>query len=154
MKEILQQLRILHIAFTAMVILIGVIFHFILLPTMEAENNAIEDNFIFQIVVVLMAIGSTAFIKVVTPKLLLNAQNQTDLQGKLEAYKGTFIIKMAVLEGVAMASLVFYLLTSKSFYASMATVWLILLILQRPTPQNIAQELKLSDKERKDLMQN
>lgn len=154
MKAILQQLRILHIALTAQVVLIGAVFHFVLLPTMVAENNTMGNHSIFQIVVVLMAIGSTVFIKVITPKLLLNAQNQTDLQGKLQAYKGPFIIKMAILEGVAMASLVFYLLTTKWFYISMAAVWFVLLILQHPTPQNIAQELKLSEKERKDLMQN
>ncbi len=152
MKEILLKLRILHIALTAQVVLIGVLFHFVLLPTMAAENSTIENHFIFQVVVVLMAVGSMAFIKVITPKLLLNTQKQPDLQAKLQAYRGPFVIKMAILEGVAMACLVFYLITSKSVYVSIAAVWLVLLILQHPTPQNIAQELKLSEKEKKDLI--
>ncbi|PKQ69264.1 hypothetical protein [Raineya orbicola] len=153
MKQILQQLRILHIALTVPIVFMGIVFHFVLLPTIAADST-MQNHLLFQVVVVLMAVGSMAFIKVFMPKLMLNAQKQVDLQSKLQAYKSPFIIKMAILESVAMISLVFYLLTSKLFYVAMAAVWLVLLILEHPTPQNIARELKLSEKEMKDLMRN
>ncbi|MDW8295660.1 MAG: hypothetical protein RMJ97_02145 [Raineya sp.] len=152
MKNLLQQLRILHLALTTMVVIIGGVFHFVLLPFVQ--NKPTENNIIFQITTVVIVVGSQVFIKSVLPKFLTNAQNQPNLETKLQTYKIPFMMKLAILEGACLMALVFYLFTAKFFYVGMATAVLILLILQYPTPQNLAYDLKLSQEEQQELQTN
>jgi len=73
-----------------------------------------------------------------------------DLISKLEAYRASHIVKIAMFEGAGFFSCLVLLLGGKNLVLVQILIVLILMMLENPSATKIANELNLSEKE-KDL---
>lgn len=74
-----------------------------------------------------------------------------DINSKLEAYRASHIIKIAMFEGAGFFSCVVLLLGGKNLILVQIVIVLILMMLENPSATKLANELNLSQEE-KDLL--
>lgn len=83
--------------------------------------------------------------------LMQKAREKESLLGKLQAFQSANILQMVFLEGPALVSIVFYLLTNAHVFLLLGGMLILYMILKLPVVSKVAEDLELSNEERKDL---
>jgi len=82
-------------------------------------------------------------------KKMKNVANTTDLNIKLDSYKASHIIKIAIFEGVGFFSSAVLFLGGKNLILIQIAIVLIFILLNTPSALKLTNELNLSDDESK-----
>ena len=139
--SMLAQLRILHGAFCAGVVLFGGVAAFLV-----HQDGPLGDASLAQplmMVAAVLAVSGLAASVFLTNRLLEKARQQPDVAGKLVAYRSAFIIGVALLEGPALFAVVAYLLTGNVIVLAIVAVLVLRMLMMRPTRDKIATALGL-----------
>lgn len=146
-KVYLTSLQVMHIAFlVGQLIFMGISFYLQKSGNFGTEATELVPTFkIIVPVFALVAIVGSNFLF----NLKIKATPKTStLSEKLVSYRMAFISKLAVLEGASFFSIVSYLLTQNVLFLSIATLLVVLFVLQRPTVQKIVEVFQLSNQEK------
>ncbi len=139
--EYFRSLRILHLSLMGGVLILTLI----LLLLNNYRVQAVVNEFVYMgIGLVFFALLGTYFF---LSTWLNNAKNAASLKEKMDAYRQTFVMKMAFTEGAALANLIFYFLINSLFNLLMVLLMLLLMSMQRPSRERMAAELELSPQE-------
>jgi len=144
----LKILSIIHLALCSGIFIFG----FIMFSKMKSTEIILDDSAdIFKYIIPSTAIIAL-FLSIFLFKSQLNSiSKNADLKEKLIKYQSASIIKYAVLEGVALFSIVIYTSTNNFLYLLIAAGLLLYLILQRPTSSKIICDLDLKDNEKQEF---
>lgn len=146
----LTSLRILFLAFLMSQVSFGVFliaFHQMGL----SEVSAPELRGAFQIVVPLFAVIALFGSQYIFNQKLRNIHKESALEQKLAAYRMAFLIKIALLEGASLLSLVVYFLTAYWLFLVIAGVLGGVFILYYPSVERIGQHLELLPAEKEQI---
>jgi len=144
----LKTLSIIHLALCSGVFIFG----FIMFSKTNSTEIILDDsNDIFKYI-----IPSAAIIAIFLSNFLFKSQlnsisENAELKEKLVKYQSASIIKYAVLEGVALFSIVTYTSTNNFLYLLIAACLLLYLIFQRPTSSKIISDLDLKGNEKQEF---
>jgi hypothetical protein len=141
-KQYFSILRLLHLAMTAAVLILGLVAHFVLVPAPDFqpnENGTLFVNIAAAYLAIAVALSYWLF------GLRLNvAKQQSSLSDKLNTYRAATILRFALIEGAALLTVVFYLLTGNLVLLGIAAIGLVVLSLHHPNPLKIKMDLDLS----------
>lgn len=149
-KEILRSLRIIHLAMMVGIIIFFLV-SFVLVQTVgpfgKLEKLAGQTVFIGFLVM--------AALLVVLSYSLHNRKCQSvanlSLSEKLQVYRNSMILKFAMLEGSVFLGISTYLLVGITSVIAATAMILLLLLLNRPAVNHIADELRLNSDELSEL---
>lgn len=108
-----------------------------------------KNDFLYLVPVVLLLMITIA--NYYFHRSIENIRRSSRLSPKLKAYSHAVLFKWSVLTIPAFFSSSAYLLTRYSFFLALFILPLLLLLLSRPTPQKIQEDLDLSNAERRVL---
>ena len=141
-KQYFFILRLLHLAMTAAVVILGFIVHFVLIPVSDFtpnENTALFINIAAAYLAIAVALSYWLF------GVRLNvAKQQSSLSDKLNSYRAATILRFALIEGAALLTVVFYLLTGNLVLLGIAGIGLVVLLLHHPNLVKLKMDLDLS----------
>jgi len=146
-KEYFTLLTIIHAALLSVQLILAMAFYYIN-ATSTTGNDAAELDSVFQIVVPAFMIASYVGSTILLKTQLKSLRAKAELKEKLSGYRGTVLIKFAMLEIPTIFSLVCYQLTSNYLYLGIAGLLMIAFVLNRPTQYNAANDLELNPSER------
>ncbi|MEM8888963.1 MAG: hypothetical protein AAGD28_13350, partial [Bacteroidota bacterium] len=125
---------------------LAIVFWFIVNNKGEGEAAAAPDmSLIFQIIVVGTLCMSYVVGKLMGAKQMEAAKKAETLTKKLELYRGINILKTAMLEGAALAAMVFFFVTHDQSFIYLGLVVIGYMLATFPIQNKIAKELELSD---------
>ena len=144
-KQYFLILRILHLSMMAAVVVLGLVAHFILIPTPDFEpneNGALFVNIAAAYLAIAVAVSYWLF-----GLRVQAAKQQIGLSDKLNTYRTASIIRFALIEGAVLLVVVFYLLTANLVLLGIAGIGLVVLALHHPNPVKLKMDLDLSPAE-------
>ena len=144
----LKILSIIHLALCSGVFIFGII----MFSKMKSTEIILDDSAdIFKYIIPSAAIIAFFLSNFLFKSQLNSISENAELKEKLIKYQSASIIKYAVLEGVALFSIVIYTSTNNFLYLLIASGLLLYLILQRPTSSKIISDLDLKGNEKQDF---
>ena len=150
-KETLRAIKIFYytlICGTLMFSIIVFALNYLQKPpiTDKAETN------VFLTAVLVIAAGSLMAAHRLYNKRIIEIQNaDMKLIGKLEAYRATLVLYMALCEGGGLFAVIVYYLTANKWLLVVIAVVLLSMLLKRPEKSKIFNELQLSSDEQAEL---
>lgn len=149
-QQYLKTLQIIHLAMLA-----GQLLFLLVVAVLDLSPQNI-DSFKDIESILLVAIPAVVFSGIIAGELLLknslpDIRQQTALGDKLFRYREKFILKMALLEGPALLSIIGFLLTKNYLFAGLAIIIVLLFLSKRPTIDRISNDLELNLQERSHL---
>lgn len=145
-KSTYMSMAIINAAMIAGPTVLAIVFWFIVNNKGEGETAAAPDmSLIFQIIVVGTLCMSYVVGKLMGAKQLEVAKKAETLSKKLELYRGINILKTAMLEGAALAAMVFFFVTHDQSFIYLGLLVIGYMLATFPTQNKIAKELELSD---------
>lgn len=150
-KEALRAIRVFYYAMIIGMLLFAIIvFALSFLQAPSITDKAETDTFL--IVVMIIAAGCIMAAHRVYGKRINEIQNSgMKLTGKLEAYRATLILFMALSEGGGIFAVIVYYLTANQWLLIVIGVVLLSMLLKRPEKSKIFNELQLSSEEQAEL---
>lgn len=150
-KQYFTSLKIIHIAMLMGQMMMLLMFYFIVQSNGEGISpNEEGDNFAF----ILKAIASFLVVSCVLlsqliPKTQLKTiRKMASLKQKLKDYRALQIVKYALLEGAAMATLVFYFITGELFFLMLVLPLVLVFFFERPSQFKTISDLELKKDDR------
>lgn len=101
-------------------------------------------NNILIVVVPLLVIGETGAAIFISRNRLSELQEEPELADMLNGYRGLYILRFALFEGGALLAVICHLLTANNIFLIIAVVPYAMLLLDRPNPEQLADDLELS----------
>ena len=147
-KGIIKTMTTLHYSYSIAVLVFGIIAFFI---TEDASMNLNNTEDIFIYLVPIFAIGGAIASHFIFNSQLKKVHEKKTLKEKLTAYQTARIIRLALIEGPALLAIVIFFKTNNLYYLIIGAVMFAYMILLRPTPQVIRQELNLTIDQDKEL---
>lgn len=143
---IVKTLNIIHMALAAGQILFAAVTFIIPKNPVKGPGN---DTLIY----IAPVLAITCFIAghILFLKLLSNIRKDTLLKAKLIAYQAATIIRLALLEGPSLFSIIGFLLTGKLIFLVIAGALVAYFIYLRPSRQKIEDDLNLDYEEKAEL---
>jgi len=143
---IVKTLSIIHMALAAGQILFAAVTFII--PKSQ-EKGAANDMLIY----IAPVLAITCFIAghFLFLKLLSNIRRDTPLKAKLIAYQSATIIRLALLQGPSLFSIIGFLLTGKLIFLAIVGALVAYFIYVRPSRQKIEDDLNLDYEEKAEL---
>lgn len=143
--EFFKQLQIIHLGLCAGVILMGGVMVFSGPEAGRWDWNfespgAENEPLYFALGAFVLFIGLTVG-KALGNKRIRSVTRQDTFYTKLNSYRSGMILQFAMLEGPALINLVFYFLTGNYIFLVLAGMALVMLILRRPGPGQLASTL-------------
>lgn len=105
-----------------------------------------QDITLFLTIAIALAVNALFAGDLVAKKIVKKALNGT-FHEKMDAYRSATIIKLALLEGTALFSIVTYLLTANLMLLIVAALMAVVFRYHRPTPVRVAKTMQLKKDE-------
>ena len=145
-KSTFMSMAIVNAAMIAGPAVLAVVFWILVGNNDSGDVGGLGDRkLIFQIVVVGSLCLSYVVGKLMGGKQLEAAKEAESLAKKLELYRGANILKTALLEGSALAAMVFFFITYEQSFIYIGVLIIGYMIAIFPTQNKIAKDLELSD---------
>lgn len=109
-----------------------------------------EQNIIKSVIIIALLVGIPVG-HIFYQKKMKHINVDLNLGKKINMFKTAFIIRIAMLEGIGLLTLIGYLITGDKSFLYMFAVVFILFIIHAPTRQRIISDLELSDEEQEQL---
>lgn len=144
---------ILHLAMLIGPTVMAAVFWFLLNEGAMEEANESFDNMklIFQVIIVSVLCIGYVVNKLVLGKQLTEARKLENLEDKLAAYRSINVIRSAILEGAALASLVFFFVSGDQIFFYMGLLILAFLLAIFPTKARIVKDLAMDVQEEREF---
>lgn len=147
-KGTLKTITILHYAFCATILIFGA---FVLFVTENATLNLADTTDIFFYLIPVIAIVMASASSFLFQKNLKQVQEKASLLEKLVHYQTSKIIQFAMIEAPAIFGIVVFSITYNQFYIIVSAVLLTYLIILRPTPRLIKEDLNLNAQQNREF---
>lgn len=141
----LNLLQIIHWAFIGSLALLAVISWFMPIAPNQELNNTLK--YVLIVVAVPAYFAGNYFRKSIINKI----DDQAPLSEKLGQYQKAIIIHWAAIDIPATIAGISFLLTRNTLYLIMLAVFMVLLFMFRPNKERIAEELELTEEQKKQL---
>lgn len=138
-----QQLNILWIALIAGVVLFGGVVWGLQGQFDQVFRIEGMSRYLFLLLLVAAYYGGNAW-----ASRRFEAQQHADLSAKFATFRVAFMVRMFLLEAVAMVSLLFFLLSGNLHLLLYAALSFAFMVLQRPTKSKFENELSVTNEER------
>lgn len=143
----IKTLRIIFFAFIAGLLM------FSLVSTVVVNNQVIpqltEDlKAIFLIIIAIMSVSNIFIGKIIFNKRIEQAKTKLDFNEKLNIYMSANIIRFALIEGVALFSIICFMLMGDWIFLAVTAVLIVFFITLQPTIERCAMDLELTLDER------
>lgn len=145
--DFFRGLRIVHLAIMAGVLLFMGVVYFVVGP--KVTDESLYDT--FRYLVPGLAIAAIFTGRFISQKMTEGLHSNTELSQKLMTYRTASIVRWALIDGVALLSIVAYMLTGNTVMILVALACVAYLFTQRPSPQAAATALQLDQSERIDI---
>ena len=143
-----QTMKIIHAALCAGVFLFTLVTLYLTLSP-QFDFNYRNDYLI--IILPIAAVGATYISNLVYNKLLIGIPKELTLLQKLSKYQIAMIVRMAMLEGIALFSIVWFMLTNNLFFLIVGVMLLFYMVSLFPNKNKISEVLKLTEAEKREL---
>jgi hypothetical protein len=144
-QQYFKALTILHFALVIGLVLFSII-AYVVHGAGAFDNNATLSA-IFQYMVPVLAFLGIAAGNVLYKKQVNEIKKKVGLAEKLNAYRGPFTLRDALLEGPALFAIIAYLLCGNTLLLGVAVLLIVVFILIRPTKNVLIKDLELSSPE-------
>ncbi len=150
MNEIKSQRRVLTIIYIA--ILIGLTFVALFGMFYVKSHGAVnvfeeQSNYMIKSIVVLALLVGIPVSHLFYNKKIKHINEEWPLKNKLNHFKTAFIVRIVMLEAIAVLSVVAYLLNADKSFLYMFGVIFVLFIIHAPTKNRIVTDLQLTEEE-------
>lgn len=145
-KQYLKSLNIIHAALLFGQITFAAITLFLNQTNGPSIVDAELEN-VFFILIPVLFVGSFIASQIIVPKRIDASKREESLSLKLVSYKGTQIVKFAILEGSVFFTIIAYLLFGNYLFISFAGLIMILFVTYYPSKEKIVRELDLNRSE-------
>ncbi len=142
-KNYINTLSLIHGALTMGLILFAAITVFLNRSNSSTNSVTDLDNILVYIVPAMAVFGLMASMFLFKNKVK-SAKSKDALQKKLYDYRVATIIKLALIEGPALLSIIAYLITGSNLFLGMAAALILYFILQRPSKNKVVMDLDLN----------
>ena len=144
MKTLKNLKLIFNTTFGALIILFLVAFVIANSPNYIAP--ALNVDFIYlKMGLILMILVAVPITFSLPKKRFSELTNDTNVSQKLALYKSLFLIKIAIYEGLSLASIVTYMITKEHTYLYSIGLTIVLIILAYPTANKVCDELNIEE---------
>lgn len=134
-------MQIIHGAFCTGVLIFGIASLFINKDRLLFEIPAKAEDLTLPAVGILSLIFGPILFK----KLIGNIEETSPANQKVMQYQTAFLVKCAFFEAGALANIIAFLMYANLFFLLFAGLCFIFLIMSRPTPDKVAECLRLQD---------
>ena len=144
-KTFLRSLSIIHVA-----LLFGQLVFLSIALFLKLSSDTIITNsfsFPFSIVVPLLVIGCLIASKVVYTIKTKQVQSKDGITDKMQIYYVATIIKLALLEGPSLFTIVVFLLTGEVYFSIFTLILVLAFIVSKPSREKAIVDLKLNFEE-------
>ncbi|HRQ29753.1 MAG TPA: hypothetical protein PLU49_06730 [Saprospiraceae bacterium] len=141
-----RALTTMYLALLAGQIVLFVIFLYLNLTDHSRQPDPIGG--ILKYLVAILVINGFVVGQLIYKKRLIKLKSLDDLAAKLEGYRGAMIMRLALLEGPSLLTLVLYFLTADLFFIMMAGFIIFIFLFFIPSRDKISRELELSSAEK------
>lgn len=149
--DFLSKVMIIYFSLISSTLMIGIVFYF-LVKDMQPSN---EELFFPLIAVSIVMLFSTLFIIKFLNGLQLKAVNSKNtLSEKLQPYLTLQLIKFAMIEGIALITLVGFFLTGNPLFFIVFIGALSFYIIERPSKEKFLFDVELTQEEKEIVMNN
>ena len=146
-KEYFSSLSIIHTALLMAQVVAMVVAFFL------NSNNAITKteglDSVFQFIVPLIVIAGILGSNFVSKSQLKSIKQRAGLKEKLDGYRTTLLVKLALLEMPVLFAIVCFLLTGSYFILSLAGLIIVIFFINRPSKESLTLDLELSASDKK-----
>lgn len=142
--------KALQIVFMAMLVgqILFALLSFILLKYGLFNNGfEVKTEKIFETLAVIISLAALLLSSSVFKRKTERAREIVSLKEKFAEYRSASITKFALLESASLLNIIFYLLTGKWSFITMAIIMIFIFMTQNPIRQRIKTELQVSDTE-------
>ncbi len=141
----LKNMKIVFVALAIIQILLAVIAFILISTGLSLNGNNLTPVFTYLIPALCTAM---VFVSMVIFKNKINTiDSNLSLNDKLNAYRGLYITRWAIIEGPIIFTIIAYLLTGAQKFLIIVVVMLVVFISLYPSIQKILKELPLSSNE-------
>jgi len=148
-KTFFKNLNRIHIAMLAGQVLFLIIASYLELSQTGPQSNIQEGADIYFMIVSLLTVSGILGSKIIYESLTKKAQKKEGIMEKMQAYQSAVIVRLAILQGAIIFSIVAFLLTSKMLVLAFAAVLLLFFIGSKPAKQKAIVDLKLNREDQK-----
>lgn len=149
--DFLNKIMLIYFALISSTLMVGVVFYF-LVKDIQPSN---EDLFFPLILVAIIMLFTSLFIiKFLNGLQLKSINEKNNLSEKLPAYLTLQIIKFAMIEGIALFTLVGFYLTVNPLFFIVFIGALSFYIIERPSKEKFLFEVELAQEEKDIVMNN
>jgi len=144
-QQYFKALTVLHFALVTGLVVFSVIAYVV--HSIGTFGNDAALLTIFQYMVPALAFMSIVAGRTLYKKKVDDIKNMDNLATKLNAYRGAFILRDALLEGPAIFAIIAYLLCGNMVLLGVAVLLIVVFIIIRPTKDAVIKDLELSSDE-------
>lgn len=145
-KKILSKMNILHLAICVGPTIFALSIAYIVSTGTSFGVTGVSSNVILIFVCILFA-TSLFLSKMLYRKKVESINPNEPLSGKLTTLSGAFMLKLGMLEAPALLCIVAYMMTANFYLLFPAGLILIIMFLEKPTVNRVANDLNLSSEE-------
>lgn len=146
----LQLLTILHLALTGGATIFVLVAYFVHHQGMEVDESMAT---ILVPLSLAMAAGGVLAGQMMYKQGLARISADQPMEKRLEAYKGVFILRLALIEGPALFGAVVHMITGSIWGLGISICLIAWMVMLRPTADGVAMDLGLSPGERKAFLE-
>lgn len=141
MKQQIKVIQLIHGAFCTAVLIFGLVSLFINKGGLHFAIPKKTEDLVF----VLVAVLSVVFGNILFKKLIGSIGETNPADQKLMQYQTAFLVKCAFFEAGALANIIAFLMSANTFFLLFAGLCFIFLVMSKPTPDKVAESLRLQD---------
>jgi hypothetical protein len=147
-RDYFKSIRIIFFALLAAQLTFALVAFYLSLESGSAKANANSLRSIFLVIALVLALNGLVAGNMVYRSRLRKIIQNRNLSTKLNEYRSTFLIRLAMLEASTLFSLVAYLVTGDLIFIGFAGMTLAYFVFLNPTKAGIAFDLELKTEEK------
>ena len=153
-KEHYKQINVLFIVlFLGIVILFGASVFIRITNNLRFEfRNYEQTGLMFKILLVIFIIILYPLSYLLHKRKIENLKKNSNLLQKLSGYKTSLIVKLIIIEYLCIFNLVTFFFFGSTYLLIPVSVFLLILLMNRPTIQKISTDLNLTTEERENIL--
>lgn len=147
-QEYFKSIKIIYFALLAgqLIFLFITLYLNLELSFSQESSDILWD--IFLIIALTLALNGFVTGQLIYKNRLKKIKKYTELKTKMGEYKGAFLIRLAMLEGATLFSIVIYLITANLMFIGIAGIVIIYFVYLNPTRDKISFDLELNSTEK------
>lgn len=114
-------------------------------------TNANDEEFIFVILISILSVAGILLSRFLFTKFTQVISNKEELNEKLSFYQTAMIVRLAIIEGVALFAIVAAMINENLFFLIIALAFLMFFISLHPSKNRVMKEMKIDENQFRNL---